>query len=116
MAGPEKTVEIHPEARLERREGDLEVPLDRLNLYAKMSLFAGKEKDVRYFEKFPGTAVVRRYRKGEVVCRQGEPGWTAFYILTSEDVLQLLDDFPAEGLSDRERRGLEDEKAALRRL
>ena len=75
MAAQDKTTEIHPEAHLDAREGDLEIPLNQLDLYAKMSLFAGKEKDVRYFEKFPGSAVVRRYRKGEAVCRQGEPGW-----------------------------------------
>ncbi len=34
--------------------------------------------------------VLRRYHKGEVICRQGEAGWTAFYILTSEDVLEVL--------------------------
>jgi Fe-S-cluster-containing hydrogenase component 2/CRP-like cAMP-binding protein len=116
MAGPEKIIEIHPEARLDRRENDLEIPLDRLDLYAKLSLFAGKEKDVRYFEKFPGTAMVRRYRRGEVVCRQGESGWTAFYILTSEDMLRLLEEFPADRVAGRERTRLEEEKAALRRI
>lgn len=115
MAASEtKTTEIHPEARLEPRDGDLEIPLNQLDLYAKMSLFAGKEKDVRYFEKFPGTAVVRRFHKGEAVCRQGEPGWTAFYILTSEDVLKLLEALPKESLPERERRGLESEADALR--
>ena len=53
--------------------------------------------------------MVRRFHKGEVVCRQGEPGWTAFYILTSEDVLKLLEALPKESLPERERRGLEAE-------
>jgi Fe-S-cluster-containing hydrogenase component 2/CRP-like cAMP-binding protein len=114
MAAQEKTAEIHPEAHLEPRDGDLEIPLDQLDLYAKMSLFAGKEKDVRYFEKFPGSAMVRRYRKGEVVCRQGEPGWTAFYILTSEDALQLVQALPKAAQSPRRLQELAAEAANLR--
>ena len=115
MAAQElKTTEIHPEARLEPREGDLEIPLDHIALYAKTSLFADKEKDVRYFEKFPGTAVVRRFRQGEAVCRQGEAGWTAFYILTSEDVLKLLDAYPKDHLPERERADMAEEAASLR--
>jgi Fe-S-cluster-containing hydrogenase component 2/CRP-like cAMP-binding protein len=36
-----------------------------------------------------GAVVVRRYRAGEIICRQGEPGWTAFYLPGAEDVLTL---------------------------
>jgi Fe-S-cluster-containing hydrogenase component 2/CRP-like cAMP-binding protein len=36
-----------------------------------------------------GAIVVRRYRAGEIVCRQHEPGWTAFYLPDAEDVLNL---------------------------
>jgi Fe-S-cluster-containing dehydrogenase component/CRP-like cAMP-binding protein len=39
--------------------------------------------------EFPGTVVLRRYRKGDVICRLGDPGWTAFYILTAKDLREL---------------------------
>jgi Fe-S-cluster-containing hydrogenase component 2/CRP-like cAMP-binding protein len=113
MAKAGEPKKINPGAELEPREGDLQVPLDNLALYAQTSLFAGQEKNVRFFETLPGSAVVRRFRKGQVVCRQGEPGWTAFYILTSEDALKLL-----EGLTGSSpvanRAALDKEKAALR--
>src|SRR5207302_957638 len=40
-------------------------------------------------DKFPGAMVLRHYSKGEELCRQGEAGWTAFYILTLDDVLAM---------------------------
>ncbi|HKI37274.1 MAG TPA: 4Fe-4S binding protein [Gemmataceae bacterium] len=40
-------------------------------------------------EEFPGTVVLRHYRKGDVICRLGDPGWTAFYILTPQDLREL---------------------------
>src|SRR5262249_42082077 len=58
--------------------------------------------------------VLRRYRKNEMICRQGEPGWTAFYLLTSEDVLAMREEQlrTAEGV--KRRNVLEEEIAALR--
>src|SRR5436309_2785331 len=41
------------------------------------------------FVKYPGAAVLRRYRRGETIVRQGDAGWTAFYLLTTEDLLAL---------------------------
>src|SRR5262245_58271960 len=38
---------------------------------------------------FPGAVILRRFRKGEVICRQGEPGWTAFYIPTSAELAAI---------------------------
>jgi Fe-S-cluster-containing hydrogenase component 2/CRP-like cAMP-binding protein len=109
MAKDAKTV--HPEAQLEQRSSDLRVPLDRTDLYAKMSLFAGLKPDV--FEKFPGTGIVRRYRKGEVICRQGDAGWTAFYILSSEDALELIRGTLKTDLSGQKRAELAQDEAAL---
>src|SRR5207245_603442 len=40
-------------------------------------------------ERLPGTLLLRHYDEGGVICRQGEAGWTAFYVLTSEDVAGL---------------------------
>lgn len=41
------------------------------------------------FEKFPGTTVLRRGVPGRIIFSQGQPGSTAFYILTCEDVLEV---------------------------
>ncbi len=73
-------------AELEPRDSDLGVPPD---LYQNVSLFA-QLRTKPTLDKYPGTTVIRHYLPGEVVCRQGEPGWTAFYILTSRDVEGLF--------------------------
>jgi Fe-S-cluster-containing hydrogenase component 2/CRP-like cAMP-binding protein len=57
---------------------------------AKLSLFAQLKRKVS-LEKFPNFVVVRRFKKGDIICRQGEPGWTAFYILTPDDCVSLLE-------------------------
>ena len=38
----------------------------------------------RQLEKFPGTVVKREFDKGEVICREGEGGTTAFYIVEGQ--------------------------------
>src|SRR5437762_10197460 len=35
----------------------------------------------KLLEKNPGAAVRRRFKKGEIICKEGEQGSTAFYIL-----------------------------------
>ncbi len=80
-----KQVVVNPEAQLERHHSDVLVSDKQL---LGVSLFA-KLKQKPSLEKFPGTWIVRRYRQGEVIFRQGEAGWTAFYPLTTEDVLGL---------------------------
>src|SRR5205085_10092928 len=77
--------QLMPRAELEARDSDLH-PTDEQ--FLELSLFA-KLKRKPTLDKFPGAMVVRHYRKGEVICRQGEAGWTAFYILTSADALKL---------------------------
>lgn len=77
--------QVMPEAALERRRSDLRVSDDQL---LKISLFSQLKRKPS-LDKYPGTFVVRKYKKGEVICRQGEAGWTAFYPLTTEDVLML---------------------------
>jgi hypothetical protein len=86
--GKEKRVVVNPPARLDRHAGDLELPLDR---YLQLSFF-GRLKKKPNLEKFPETLRLRHYRKGEVICRQGEAGWTAFYVLAPEDVAGLSKD------------------------
>src|SRR5690242_16617883 len=80
-----KQVVVNPEARLEAHPSDVAVS-DKQVL--ELSLFA-KLKRKTCLEKFPGAWIDRKYKKGEVIFRQGEAGWTAFYPLTTEDMLAL---------------------------
>jgi CRP-like cAMP-binding protein len=81
-----KTIVMNPPAELEPRDSD--VRIDAAERFLKFSLFARLAKKPTV-DKFPGTLVLRRFRRGEVICRQGESGWTAFYLLTTQDVLDL---------------------------
>lgn len=54
-----------------------------------ISLFSSLQKGGPDFRRFPSTTVLRRCRRGRVICEQGDSGSTAFYILTTEDVLKL---------------------------
>jgi Fe-S-cluster-containing dehydrogenase component len=76
---------VRPPAALVPRPEDEELTIDQLQ---KISLFAGL-KEQPGVEEFPGTLVLRHYHEGDVICRLGEPGWTAFYILTRQDLLTL---------------------------
>jgi CRP-like cAMP-binding protein len=105
----EKKIVMNPPAELEPRPGDVVIPVER---YADLSLFA-LLKAKPTLEKFPGAFALRRFRKGEVICRQGEAGWTAFYLLTAEDVLALTR-MQVAG-DERRRRELEEERAALQK-
>lgn len=87
----EKKIVMNPPAELPPRAGDVPLPLDR---YLQISLFARLKKRPSV-EKFPGTLSLRRFRQGEVICRQGEAGWSAFYPLTGADVAALSDCLPA---------------------
>src|SRR5262245_32020035 len=78
--------QVMPRAALEPRAGDVTLAPDRLR---GLSLFSSLRR-APSLERFPGAVVLRRYQAGEMICRQGEAGWTAFYLLTSEDVLDVL--------------------------
>jgi Fe-S-cluster-containing hydrogenase component 2 len=97
-----KQIEVNPEARLESRPSDVRMTLEQ---YLQISLFDQLKNKIKE-NKWPGAMVVRRYRKGEVVSRQGEPGWTAFYILKTEDMYRL-------GLSQMQTAGSAVEKTEL---
>src|SRR5919199_16373 len=97
--------EIMPSADLEPREGDVELTAEQLG---QLSLFAPM-KSKAFLERFPGTLRVRHYKSGEAICRQGEPGWTAFYILTDADVREVVQaGLPSARLSARYRRSVGD--------
>jgi CRP-like cAMP-binding protein len=101
--------QLMPRAQLEPREGDVSLSDDEL---IQLSLFAQLKRKPS-LDKFPGAMVVRHYRKGEVIFRQGEAGWTALYILTSEDVLGVRKRQFEAGVRDGERRALEAETTVL---
>lgn len=82
---PAKKLLVRPQAEL--RPGPNDEVLRREEL---LSLgFFGQLKKPPAVEKFPGSTLLRRFSAGSVICRQGEPGHSAFYILTTEDVLGL---------------------------
>src|SRR5262245_45062038 len=91
--------EVNPRGRLEEREGDINLLPKQ---YLKLSLFAGLKKPPD-LDKFPGSLVIRRLRRKEELFRQGEPGWTAFYLCKLEDVLTIRE-LQLESTSDEARR------------
>jgi hypothetical protein len=105
----ERKVVMNPPAELEPRASDVPLPYDR---YLELSLFA-QLKAKPSLEKFPGTVAVRRFRKGEVICRQGEAGWTAFYVISTEDMLKLRQGQLQAATDRRERTAVEQEVALL---
>src|SRR5689334_17520882 len=69
-------------ADLEPRDSDVAIP-DLL--FPKIPPFSDLKSTAK-LANFPGAVILRRFRKGEVICRQGDPGWTAFYIPTSSEL------------------------------
>lgn len=69
-------------ADLEPRDTDVAIP-DLL--FPKIPPFSDLKSTAK-LANFPGAVILRRFRKGEVICRQGDPGWTAFYIPTSSEL------------------------------
>lgn len=53
-----------------------------------LSLLEGLKK-VPSFYKFPGSTILRKCTPGQIMCRQGEAGASAFYILSTHDVRAL---------------------------
>jgi CRP-like cAMP-binding protein/Fe-S-cluster-containing hydrogenase component 2 len=101
--------QLMPRAQLEAREGDVQLTEEE---FLQLSLFAQLKRKPS-LDKFPGAMVLRHYRKGELIFRQGEAGWTALYILTSEDVLNLRKHQLESGTHEGERKALEVETTLL---
>ena len=89
------------EAELEPQAGDEILSSDEL---AKIAVFDGVKP--ANLERYPGAVVLRHFRKGEVVWRRGAPGWTAFYLLTNEDLLAIREaqDAPVSQIEERRER------------
>src|SRR4051812_7498605 len=65
--------------------------------------------------EFPGTIIVRFFRKHEVICYQDDPGYTAFYLLKKDETQKLtqsgrllpigmLEDWPTQAVAAVRRR------------
>ncbi len=80
-----KSAIVKSEIHLDVRPGDRPVNAATLSQF---SLFRRMKKSIS-IEKLPGSIVRRSYRSGEVVFQQGQPGGTAFYIPTAEDLARL---------------------------
>jgi CRP-like cAMP-binding protein/Fe-S-cluster-containing hydrogenase component 2 len=76
---------VNPTAELPARRGDVPLTLDQLGT---LGIFSTVKK-APAFAKFPGTLVLRHCRAGEPICQQGQPGSTAFYMLTAADLESL---------------------------
>ena len=85
MKARKKDTAVKPPARLDPHDDDFDLPPV---LYLECGVFK-RLKMKPSTDKFPGTLLLRKYRAGEALCRQGDPGWTAFAILTAEDIVAL---------------------------
>ncbi len=101
--------EMMPPADLEPRDSDVPLLPDQ---FKELSFFAQLKK-VPDLKKFPGTLTLRFFRKGEVICRQGESGWSAFSILSDQDALKALQLYRASGAPGDSKGALDKEIARL---
>ena len=90
-------VVVNPKADLAARAGDERLPGELLE---KLQLFNSLKKKPS-FEKFPNSVVLRHFRPGDIICRQGDAGASAYYILTTEDLLALRQAQAATGQIER---------------
>lgn len=97
MTTSRATISAKPEAELAPRDGDSILHSDELQQF---ELFASLKKPISV-EKFPGSIVLRRFRKGDVICRQGDRGHSAYYIVHAKD-MRKLNEFRAGSAPDNE--------------
>lgn len=84
MAEPERVANLPAECL---EIGKLDEQLTSHEL-ATLSLFDGLGS-FTWFYKNPGSTVLRKCERGRIMCQQGDAGSSAFYILTTQDVLKL---------------------------
>src|ERR1700722_18341430 len=86
---------MRPPADLKPRAQDFTLDVDALKALPHFKLVEGEKqaqdlnKKLEKVEDLPGIAVLRSYQKGEVICRENEPGFTAYYIMTARDLAAL---------------------------
>lgn len=79
-----KSVVIKGEIKLEQRDGDDYLSSRELQQF---DVFRRLKKPINV-ERYPGSMVFRKFAKGEIICRQGQPGFSAFYIPTAADMVR----------------------------
>lgn len=75
--------------KLELRDGDVELTVDQLG---RTPLLAGAlPATLKKLGSLRGRGaiVARRFSAGDVIVRQGDPGWTAFYVMRAADVRRI---------------------------
>jgi Fe-S-cluster-containing hydrogenase component 2/CRP-like cAMP-binding protein len=72
---------------------------DERKRFADLVLQHAQRLGIRFFARmktppkvgdYPGTLRLRFFGKGEVICRQGDAGWSAFYALPDAEALEVL--------------------------
>jgi len=93
--------------RLEPREGDDLLDADRLLRLPSLAVLGDntKAKLRGRLEDYPGSIVLRRYAKRDVICEQGEPGWSAFIPLTITDLRAYRDTLVSPRGSEEDAKG-----------
>src|SRR5262245_22369320 len=100
-----KTLAVKAEVKLPERFGDDYLTTEELQ---RFELFGRLKKPIPA-DKYPGSIVLRSFSRGEVVCRQGEPGFSAFYVPRLSDLATLTGarpDEPAGQPTDGSRRSI----------
>ncbi len=85
MISPTKKISAKPEAELAPRRDDQLLSSEELQQF---ELF-GELKKAISVEKFPGSIVLRKFRQGDTICRQGDRGHSAFYVASAADMQRL---------------------------
>src|SRR5262245_7841766 len=95
---------LEPRNQWERRVSDAQADRDDITYeqLKSISIF----KDVKYervdLRALPGTIVLRRFQAAEEICGEDDPGYTAFYVLTAKEIIDLnLPELKSKGDSDR---------------
>ncbi len=83
--GKANTPDIDSEFHLEERDGDIPVTDELMGLIGLFNGLTAKVKSSRY----PGAMKIRSYFAGQTVCKMGDEGGTAYYILTAKDEAQV---------------------------
>jgi Fe-S-cluster-containing hydrogenase component 2 len=98
-------------ADLPERDGDIELSAEQL---VNLSFFARlSEKVKESLARYPGFMQLRRYRKGQVICKQGAEACTGFFILREIDLFYLRDVLSESGGAVNAGRELDTIKALL---
>jgi len=92
---------LEPRNELECRVSDAQLA-DRHDISYEQLKGISIFKDVKYervdLRALPGTIVLRCFQAGEDICVEDDPGYTAFYVLTAKEIVDL--NLPAIGADD----------------